>query len=497
MNAWILLNVGKIPEPIKINMKKILVLLASFICTCGFAQVKSSVTWDNISAHPAPLPAVGRLIASGSDLCKESWWSVGCETMDREYAHFDKFKDYVSRTGAGYARLQSGWAKTEQKKGRYDFKWLDKHVDGLLEQGVRPWLCLCYGNSLYSEHGTDLDAKLFPDGPVMDAWLSYVKETVKHYKGKISMYEIWNEPDNSSALDSYDLYANLFVRTAGAIRDIDPDVKIAAFGSCSPDLEYIRLATAKIAEMDGLKYMDYITYHAYWPVPENIIPYVKALKEDISAYSGTVHLLQGETGCPGELDYGHAMHSIEWDEYSQAKWDLRSMMVSWGMAIPHSVFTMVDLNYGWMQQSFGLVRTNLKGEPVYLRPKFHAVQHVTSVFAADVIPDESVTAASACGRKIHCTGLSRNGKTIGCVLWLCDRRPGNSLEREKIALRIKGMPMARGKSVYVDMLTGYVHSLPELVRTRGMVHEDGLYFGELPLWDSPILIIDRDEINFK
>lgn len=482
-------------------MKKIISSFAAFLL-CVFAAsaqapLVPSITWDNICGHPAPLPVIGKLVHHNSDLNKESWWSVGCETMDRDYAHFEKYSQYMGLTGAGYARLQSGWARTEKVKGVYDFEWLDAHVDGLIEQGLHPWICLCYGNPVYSNHGADLDAKLFPDGPIMDAWVAYVKAVVEHYRGKVTMFEVWNEPDNKKALDSYDLYANLFVRTAQAIREVDSEVKIAAFGSCSPDREYVVKALAKIEELGGIGYMDYITYHAYWPIPETVIPYVDTLKSKVAKYSDSIKLLQGETGCPAQLEYGHAMHTTEWTEYSQAKWDLRSMMTHWSMGCPHSVFTMTDLNYGWMIQSFGLIRTNLKGEPVYLRPKFHAVQNVTSVITSDIVPCDDVKIETCCAHKVMCVGLKKGDKVIGCALWFGEKRPSETLERTEVALKITGMPMDRFDAVYVDLLTGNVHSIRELNRSHGIVNPDGFYFGELPLWDSPILIIDKNEIDFN
>lgn len=477
---------------------KTLALAAAFalLCPAVFAQkdLVPSITWENICANPAPLPVIGQLKLEKSSLDRPSWWSVGCETMDRDYAHFEKYSQYVGLTGAGYARLQSGWAKTEQKKGKYDFAWLDAHVDGLLEQGLHPWMCLCYGNPLYSEHGLDLNAKLFPDGPVMDAWLKYVKAVVKHYKGKITMYEVWNEPDNKRALDSYELYANLFVRTAQAIREVDKDVKIALLASCSPDREYIMQAVERIAAVDGMKYADYLTYHAYWAIPENTVPYVLELKEKLAACSPHTKLLQGETGCPAILEFGHALHSLEWSEYSQAKWDLRSMLTHWGLGCPHSVFTMTDLNYGWMVQSFGLIRTNLKGEPVYLRPKFHAVQHVTSLITADINPTSAVTVESSCGHRIHSVGLEKDGKPVGCALWFSDRRPMSGLERELCAVEIKGLDIKSDKAVYVDLLTGKVHKFQESSRPRGFFQSNTLYFDKLPMWDSPVVIMDRDYV---
>ena len=470
------------------------VLALTLGCTLTAQNLKKSITWENISAHPATLPVIGELKAVPSDLNRESCWSVGCETMDRDYAHYEKFKQYVGQTGVGYARLQSGWAKTEQKKGKYDFAWLDEHVDGLIASGVHPWLCLCYGNPIYSDHGLDLNAKLFPDGPIMDGWLKYVEATVKRYKGKVTMYEVWNEPDNTKNLDSYDLYGNLFARTAKKIKEIDPDVKVAAFGACTPERKYLRQAMKKIAEMDAFQYMDCLTYHAYWPIPEYINPYVEGLRKDVAGYSDKVQLLQGETGCPGQLEYGHAMNTIEWTEYSQAKWDLRNMVNHFGMGIPYSVFTMVDLNYGWMMQSYGLLRNNLHGDPIYLRPKFYAVQHVTSLLTPDLTPATDVTVESACGRKICCVGLQKDGKKVGCILWFGDRRPDSSLERQETALTIKGLQLE--KPVYVDLLTGKVHSIPELERERHAIFEGNSSFYALPLWDCPIVLMNRNCVNF-
>ena len=468
------------------------VLLAAFIIPAGAQNLKKSVTWENISNHPAPLPVAGKLAPVKSDINAPSFWSVGVETMDRDYARFPEFRQFVSETGIGYGRLQSGWAKTEKKKGKYDFEWLDEHVDGLIAEGVKPWMCLCYGNPIYSEHGLDLNAKLFPDGPVMDGWLKYVKTTVARYKDRVTMWEVWNEPDGRKNLDSYALYANLFVRTAKAIREIDPEAKIAAFGSCSPDREYIRQSMELIDKAGGVPYMDYITYHAYWPTPEIIVPYVEQLRADIDKYSTSVGLLQGETGCPGQLEYGHAMNGIEWDEYSQAKWDLRQALTHFSMGIPYSFFTMVDLNYGWMLQSFGLVRMNGAGKAVYKRPKFHAVQHITTLFTPDLKATDAVKVYCSTSDKIYSFGIEKNGRPVGCALWLCGNRPSDTMERRMADIRVEGLELK--DPVYVDMLTGCVHDLSGIADNYYSREYGSKGFKDFPLWDSPVVIIERSEL---
>lgn len=453
-------------------------------------ELPNSVTWKNIQAHPAPLPVIGKIAPVQSDMNAASFWSVGSETLDRDYAVFENYSKFMKETGVGYARLQSGWAKTEQEKGKYDFSWIDAHVDGLIAEGIHPWICLCYGNPIYSDHGLDLNAKLFADGPIMDGWLNYVRACVTRYKGKVTMWEIWNEPDGGKNGDSYELYANLFVRTAQVIREVDPDAKIAAFGVCRPNKPYIRQAMEFIAKADGLKYMDYLTYHGYYPVPETIIPDVQQLRKDMDAYSPSIGLLQGETGCPGLLEYGHAMKNIEWTEYSQAKWDLRQALNHFGMGIPYSFFTMVDLNYGWMHQSFGLIRMNTLKKPVYKRPKFYAVQHITSVFTPEMKPTDEVKVKAPFNVELVSYGLQKNGKNVGCVLWLGGERPTDSLDRTNMELSIEGMKFV--DPVYVDMLTGYVHDFTPLIKK---VRGGSRIAQSLPIWDSPILIVNKDAIN--
>lgn len=473
--------------------KTILLTVALIGCISVSAQqLRVSGTWQNLRAHPAPLLVVGELSTIQSDMDKQSFWSVGSETLDRDYADFEQYRQYMKETGVGYARLQSGWAKTEQEKGKYDFSWIDAHVDGLIAEGINPWVCLCYGNPIYSDHGLDLNAKLFPDGPVMDAWLKYVKACVTRYKDKVTMWEVWNEPDGGKNRESYPLYANMYIQTAKLIREIDPDAKIAALGVCSPDREYIRQFLQIVKENNALDLIDYITYHAYWPVPETIVPAVKKLREDVDAYDPRIGLLQGETGCPSQLEFGHAMKRIEWTEYSQAKWDLRQSLTHFAMGIPYSFFTMVDLNYGWMHQSFGLVRMDHTKKPLYKRPKFYAVQHVTSVFTPDMKVTDEVNVIAQYNVKLTSYGLKKDGKNVGCMLWCSGDRPSDVLERRFVDINITGMTFK--EPVYVDMLTGYVHDLKLIVRRINGVSYD---FNDLPVWDSPILIMEKSALNLK
>ena len=53
-------------------------------------------------------------------------WSLGCETLDRGFANYDSYKDYLVPLGIKQIRLQGGWATTEREPGKYDWRWLDR-----------------------------------------------------------------------------------------------------------------------------------------------------------------------------------------------------------------------------------------------------------------------------------------------------------------------------------------------------------------------------------
>ena len=112
--------------------------------------------------------------------------------------------------------MQSGWAKYEPKKGKYNFEWLDSCVYGLNEQGVKPWICLCYGNLIYGAE-KELHPKIFTDDVTMNAWLKYVETTIKRYKNTVTEWEIWNELNYN---ESPEPYANLLIKNSEIIKKL-------------------------------------------------------------------------------------------------------------------------------------------------------------------------------------------------------------------------------------------------------------------------------------
>jgi len=241
------------------------------------------------------------------------------------------------------------------------------------------------------------------------------------------------------------------------------------------------------------QYIDYATFHAYFPNPDLIKDVAVEFQKLIDRYDPRIKILQGEVGCPAQLEYGHALMNREWTETCQVKWDTRQMLSMFSIGVPSSVFTMTDLNYGTMIQSFGLVRANLKGDPQYLRPKYYGVQNVASIVTTDYVANNDIkVTSSSTNKEITIVGMEKDSKVVGFFLWFGGEVPSDAIEREIVNLTVEGAELK--DPVYVDMITGKIHNIKPVL-FRGAQVGDRLRITGIPLWDGPILIINRSEIN--
>ena len=82
-------------------MKRLLISLTALLLTFGAAhgQKLTSVCWEKLNAEPAPLKLIGTVAVAKPDGSGRSLWSVGCETVDRDFTVFSEYKDWVGDVG--------------------------------------------------------------------------------------------------------------------------------------------------------------------------------------------------------------------------------------------------------------------------------------------------------------------------------------------------------------------------------------------------------------
>lgn len=260
-----------------------------------------------------------RLLRSGD--VKKSVWGVGLEKLDRGLYDPANAYDFIGESGVKFVRIQSGWARCEKKPGVYDFAWLDDIVDNLLSRGLQPWLCLCYGNGLYDpEAAKYLGGAGCPPRTAeqLAAWGKYVDAVVSRYKGRISYYEVWNEPDGiwcwKSGVNAKE-YGKLLKTTAKVIWHNDPAAQIIGGAICRFDMQWLH----ELFETGAARAMDLLSYHGYNPDERVTVRIMRAIKAMALQYNPELRFVQGENGFQSALTSAGALYGANWTQKKQAK----------------------------------------------------------------------------------------------------------------------------------------------------------------------------------
>lgn len=436
-----------------------------------------SVTWKMFNDSTPALKRLGTLKTRRSDEIESSDFSVGCECLDRDYQDFEMYKSFLPDLGVKWVRLLSGWAKTERTKGIYDFAWTDAQVDFCLSHGIQPWFCLCYGNPLYSS-GKWLGMKLrelvaSPEGYA--AWLRYVEATVVRYRTRVRRWEIWNEP-----FDQTEDYAKLCADTAEAIVRAEPEAELVVAACRFPKDHEAAYAALKSRGLE--KSVKFWAYHGYSPNVDGSYEGkrrgrhtpTEVFRAWVKGKSADYDVLQGESGCPAQLEFAHAMSNHLWTEFSKAKWDLRRAIGDRVRGIFTSHFSIADNAYPNMVQSFGLIRSDIQHRFIYRRPSYYGMRNVYSFFDATVKP-VGVRTIETGGRKTTVCRFEKQGRDL-MVVWFSHERPTDDLEWIDAAVPRDSMRL--DSPVWVDLITGGAYELPK-------------DFREIPLRDSPVMVADR------
>ena len=459
----------------------------------------------------------GEIKAKNSDEINFSKMGIGFEKLDRNAFDPEKCYDKIRELGVKWARIQSGWAKTETRKGVYDFEWIDKVVDRLIESGLKPWICLCYGNGLYSElaaktYGAVGVAPIF-DEESENAWENYVKAITSHYIGKVDTFEIWNEPDGlwcwKTGVNATEL-GNFTIKTSKIIKSANPEAYIVGGVICGRKLSFINEAL-KTGMGD---YIDAISFHEYSADERGVIERVEGLRAIGRMYGNELDIIQGESGSQSRSGGAGAVRTGSWTQRKQAKQLLRHAMIDLKAGVKFtSYFSCMDMcealngtvgnpesykDFGY----FGVLGAEFDedGKPAgEYKPKlsYRALQTISSIFCEDakvcdvpviLIPAESerIFAKDLSVNDITYVGFKKDNGSYGYVYWAptdimtCDFESTITIQA-----------VYDGDDVrLVDLMDGVIYKFPENMCTRD---EFGTYeIRNLPAKDYPMLIMFGD-----
>lgn len=358
---------------------------------------------------------LGKLPILKSREIKNSRVGIGLETLDRETFDPKVAIPPLGRTGVKYARCQTGWIRCEKEKGKYDFSWLDEVADLLEEQGIEPWFSISFGNPFYTpyahfdklweKHKDHMEIPGWPRGYVgeapnyygeeaMEGYKNYVRAMVKHFLGRVKIWEVWNEPEHFWCYQGKKIaetdgprkvaedYTELVRISAEVIREVNPEAIVVSCTSSAGTTIIRELGRAGLG-----KYIDVHSFHSYGTyarVPEWFMEQrVAHMKHFLSVPGKEVELIQGESGRASGPSMTRATRP---NEYNQAKFVCRRYFNDIGAGVKiSSYFTASDFFRYYADgsdQYYGIV--GLDGS---LKLGFHAVSACATLLdGAEVEP---------------------------------------------------------------------------------------------------------------
>ncbi|MBE6613341.1 MAG: hypothetical protein E7632_12720 [Ruminococcaceae bacterium] len=462
------------------------------------------------------LKEIGRVTPKASVEIKKSKMGIGFEKLDRNVFDPEKAYDKLAKVGVKWVRIQSGWQRTEREKGVYNFAWIDTVVDNLLDRGMQPWICLCYGNDLYNEEAkTVFGAVGCP--PIFNdeqktAWANYVKATVKHFEGRITHWEVWNEPDGKWCWKhgvNAEEYGRFAVATAEAVRAVNPAAKIIGGSICLLDnMDF--LDTALAAGMADA--VDAITFHEYTPDESALFRHVPALRALAHSYNPDIKIIQGESGSQSRSDGAGAVRGGAWTEERQAKQCIRHAVADLMNDVEFSsYFSCMDmiealngtvgdknsyLDYGY----FGILGADFDADGFAsgeYSPKlsYYAYQNVCSVFAEEVelcdlpilravIPSRRMIGSDYAGTFLS-HGFKKPNGSVALAYWNSTQLMSTNFE-STISFNVAAV---KGEPRVVDLLSGKIYAIPaEMIEQKGT----GYVIKNVPITDYPLLLTFGD-----
>jgi len=213
------------------------------------------------------LPLVARAGSAGAPV---STGRLGlCDVLPGVAPSGQSWNALAFAAGARLNRWEIRWDSVEPAPGVFNFTADDAAVQQSIAAGLQV-VGILIGTPAWAGHaGNGVPRGL--DRPLHDPqnlWAQYVLTTVAHYRGQVSDWEVWNEPDMRFFWrGTPDQYARLLQVTYRAVKDADPAARVLMGGMVVPDLGFLTRVLHDAAKEAGGHgpIFDAVSWHAYGP----------------------------------------------------------------------------------------------------------------------------------------------------------------------------------------------------------------------------------------
>jgi hypothetical protein len=274
--------------------------------------------------------------------------------------------------GFRWVRMDFGWGGIERRKGEYDFSAYDRLLKALEEYHIRAIFILDYSNRFYDNGQSPSSV----EGRA--ACAKWAAESVKHFKGRGILWEMYNEPNIGfwKPKPNVDDYAKLALAVGKAIREAEPQEVYIGPATSTIKMDFLE----SCFKAGCLEYWSAVSVHPYRQKdPETVSAEYQKLRELIDKYAPQgrkIPIISGE--------WGFSSGWKSFDEERQGKYLPREMLVNLMNEVPVSIY------YDWHddgtnpkepEHHFGTVHFEYHAgaQPVYEpKPAYLAIKALSS-----------------------------------------------------------------------------------------------------------------------
>jgi hypothetical protein len=201
----------------------------------------------------------------------------------------------VSQIGVSVLRMGEEWSGVEPSPSTWKWARLDERVALAERYRMRVQMLLAYGN----EHAASSEARAAAQRAKSDgehepwqkavraaprdaAWRSYIRNAAQHYKGRVSLWEIWNEPDLSNFfLGSTDDYIRMLRSAYEEVKRVDPSATVMTAGFATLNEHPWRKLNPRLQERVLVEANDAFDVHAVHEHGE-FVPFAKIVDGELA-----------------------------------------------------------------------------------------------------------------------------------------------------------------------------------------------------------------------
>jgi hypothetical protein len=339
----------------------------------------------------------------------------------------------IREAGSNSIRDDVDWGHIEMEKDHLVMpSGFDNLVNQALKANVQPLLILDYGNPFY-------DAGDKPTSPeALSAFARYAVFVVQHFKGRVHMYEMWNEwnttTGNTHPGTPQD-YVRLLRVVYPAVKAIDPSAVFIAGAIAGKDLDWL----SAMLSAGALGSFDALSIHPY--SFGQMVRTGDAWAKDMLATEDVIHRYTGG------LDIPLYVTEMGWPTYSgphgisrqlAAAYLAQMFLLTRTMKFLRGIWWYDFRDDGWdegnKENDFGLVDPDLKPKPA-----FAALKAIAPVIRAALVVEVLSTASPS----LRALRFRLGGNNQVLALWNLD-------EAGAIQVRVMGTSPLRICAIQPD-----------------------------------------------